>query len=335
MKVQKKMVMLLVLLLIGLSFVYAAGQEETVGGESKISFNFGHVMPIEHPEHKAAQKMQELIANSSKGRISMNVFPSTQLGGDREMMTSLMNNTLEMACVATFGSIESKISVVEMPYLFEDYEHIMEFIKSDVQKELLVLLESHGVKGLGYYPAGARHIGNDVKPVKNPSDLKNLLIRVYEHALLKDTLTALGAKLTVTPYSEVYMALATNQIDGEENPFVNTYAMKFHEQQKYKTETHHMDQFKIVGTSKKWWDGLTSSDQELIQNAFYEAYTNYYIGLMENSNEEYKKLLEAEGVEITEIADYSPWRIAVEPVYEKWSKIFGPDLIRQIEELAK
>ena len=330
----KRLLVILVVLCVSISLFAQGSTDNQSEKEEKISFNFGHVMPIEHPEHKAAVRMAELISKKSNGDITMTIFPSTQLGGDREMMTSLMSDTLEMACVATFGTLDSKISVVEMPYIFENYDHIMSFIESDVQRELLNLLEPHGVYGLGYYPAGARHIGNSKKEVKNPSDLKNLLIRVYEHELLKDTISALGAKVTVTPYSEVYMALATNQIDGEENPFVNTYAMKFHENEKFKTETHHMDQFKIVGTSKKWWDSLSTENQQIITESFLEAYAGYYIDLMRNSNEEYKTLLRNEGVKVTEIVDYTPWRAAVEPVYKKWAPKFGDDLITKIQNLA-
>lgn len=309
------------------------GSSEVKAADEKIKFNFGHVMPIEHPEHKASVRMAELIKEKSGDRITMNIFPSTQLGGDRELMTSLMAGTLEMATCATFGSVEPKIMVVEMPYIFEDYGHILNFMKSDIQKELLSLLEPHGAIGLGYYPAGARHIGNVRKVVNKPEDLNDLLIRVYEHELLKDTIAALGAKVTVTPYSEVYMALATHAIDGEENPFVNTYAMKFYESEKFKTETHHMDQLKIVGASKKWWDSLSEKDQDIIQQSFYEAFA-YYMDLMKESNNEYKELLRKDGVTVTEIDDYTPWRNAVKPVYEKWSKKFGPELISEIQALA-
>lgn len=312
---------------------FVNGNSECQAADAKISFNFGHVMPIEHPEHQASEKMAEILKAESNGRIKMNIFPSTQLGGDRELMTSLMAGTLEMATCATFGSIEPKIMVVEMPYIFKDYNHILNFMKSDASKDLLSLLEPHGAVGLGFYPAGARHIGNVRKVVKNPEDLNDLLIRVYEHELLKDTISALGAKVTVTPYSEVYMALATHAIDGEENPFVNTYAMKFYESEKFKTETHHMDQLKIVGVSKKWWDSLAEKDQDIIQKAFFEAFA-YYMDLMKESNDKYKKLLRDEGVTVTEIDDYTPWRKAVEPVYEKWSKKFGPELITSIKSLA-
>ncbi len=327
----KKLLFIVVLVFVTIA-VFAGGQQDK---KETVSFNFGHVMPLEHPEHLAALRMQQILSEESDGRIKMNIFPATQLGGDRELMTSLMNNTLEMACVATFGTIEPKISVVEMPYIFQDYDHIMKFIESDVQRELLDSLNRHGVFGLGYYPAGARHIGNDIQPVHNPSDLRGLLIRVYEHALLRDTITSLGAQVTVTPYSEVYMALATNQIDGEENPLVNTYAMRFHENQKYKTLTHHMDQFKIVGSSKVWWDGLSPNDQELIESAFLEAFSKYYIDLMRNSDAEYRVLLEEEGVTFIEIDDYTPWRAAVDPVYKKWEPIYGVDLIQQITDLSR
>lgn len=316
------------------------GKEEQGNAEAqntnqeKVEFSFGHVMPIDHPEHIAATKFSEILAEKSNGRIKANIFPSSQLGGSRELMTSVMNGTIQMAATSTFGTIDKKLLAVEMPYIFRDFDHISEFTKSDVSTNLLSRLEDQKVHGMGFWTVGYRNVGNSKKPVHTPEDLKGLMIRAFENELLTDTLKALGANVTVLPYPEVYMALQTGTIDGEENPYVNTHAMKFFEGEKYKTETRHLNNFEIVGANLDWWNSLSSEDQEIISSSFAEA-TEYYMELEKEADEKYKQELKNEGMEIIEIDDYQPWIDAVQPVYEKWEAELGKDLIDSIKNIGK
>jgi tripartite ATP-independent transporter DctP family solute receptor len=297
---------------------------------AKVDIRFGYEATTDHPGHKAALKFAETLDKNTNGRIKVNLFPNSQLGAGNELMTSLMNGSIQMGATATFGTVEQKLLVTDMPYMFRDFDHISKFIHSDVSTKLLSVLDSHGVHGMGYWMVGFRNIGNNKHPVKTPEDLKGLLIRGFDNEMLKDTLGALGANVTIVPYPEVYMALRTGTINGEENPYVNTAAMKFYEAEKYKTETRHMNNFNIVATNLKWWNSLSKEDQDTITKAFLDA-TDYYMELQKNADEQSKKALIEKGMEIVEIKDYKPWEDAVKPVFDKWEKKFGADLISSIK----
>jgi TRAP-type transport system periplasmic protein len=318
---------------IGLLLGCSLGLADAAASDGKsYEISFGHVMPIDHPEHLAAVRFADTLNEKTDGRISVNVFPSSQLGGSRELMTSVMNGTIQIASTSTFGTVNEELLIVELPYLFTDFEHINRFVDSNSSEKLLSKLDDSRVHGMGFWPVGFRNIGNNQRVVRSPKDLDGLLIRAFENKMLTDTLDALGANVTVLPYPEVYMALQTGTVDGEENPYVNTYAMNFYEVEKYKTETRHIANFEIVAANLNWWNSLSQNDQDVIEESFDEA-TEYYIELQQRADEKYKRLLTEYGMEITEVEDREEWVKAVQPVYEKWSKVFDQELVDTIRNL--
>lgn len=311
-----------------------AGVAQEVAKEDQIVIRFGHNYSLDHPAEIVAQEMKKELAEKSGGRIVLESYPSAQLGASRELMTGIMNGTIEMCVTSTFGSIEDRIFSVEMPYLFKDMDHIRAFTGSEYSAELLGLLEEQNVHACGWWPVGYRNIGNSKHEVKTPADLKGLTIRAFENEMLIDTLTALGANVTVLPITETYTALQTGAIDGEENPYLNTYTMKFYEVAKYKTESHHLFNFDIVAFSKTFWDSLSAEDQALIEETVATG-CERYTTLVEESDAKYRKLLEDEGVKITEIEDYTPWKEAVQPVYDKWEDKLGKEFIDGVRNLVE
>lgn len=307
--------------------------DEKKKSQDKIVIKYGHNYAIDHPAELAGQRMAELLDEKTDGRIVLETYPSMQLGASRELMTGLMNGTVEMAITSTFGTVEKKMLIAGMPYLFKDWEHVRKFRESEYAEELLRTLDSQNVHALGFWSVGFRAIGNTKREVKTPEDLKGLLIRAFENEMLTDTLTALGVNTTVLPFGEVYVALQTGAIDGEENPFTNTYTMKFHESEKYKTETRHMHNFDILAVSKKLWDSLSDEDKKILEEVATEG-TEYYNELTEETEKSFKQKLIDEGVTITPIDDYQPWIDKVKPVYEKWEPIFGKELIENIRGLG-
>ena len=300
----------------------------------KITIRFGHNYAIDHPAEIVAQEMKQELAERSNGRIVLESYPSAQLGASRELMTGIMNGTIEMCVTSTFGTVEPRILSVEMPYLFKDMNHIRAFTSSEYSAELLSLLDKQGVHACGWWPVGYRNIGNSKHAVKTPDDLKGLTIRAFENEMLIDTLTALGANVTVLPVGEVYTAMQTGAIDGEDNPYLNTYTMKFFEIEKYKTETRHLFNFDIVAFSQTFWDSLSAEDQALIEEVVAHG-CEHYTTLVEESDAKHRAILENEGVEITEIEDYDVWKAAVQPVYDKWEDKLGREFIEGVRNLVE
>lgn len=300
----------------------------------QIVIKFGHNYALDHPAEITAQRMKTQLAEKSGGRLVLQTYPSAQLGASRELMTGIMNNTVEMCLTSTFGTVEQQILSVELPYMFKNYQHIRAFQASPQSGELLGLLSAQKVKALGWWPVGFRNIGNNKREVRTLADLKGLVIRAFENNMLTDTLTALGAQVTVMPVGEVYVAIQTGAVDGEENPFLNTYTMKFFEVQKYKTETRHLFNWDVIALSKTFWDGLSAEDQKIIAEVAAEG-TAMYTDLVEKSEETCKQKLLENKIVITSVDDYAPWYNAVQPVYAKWKDILDMKRVDAIRALVK
>lgn len=301
-------------------------------GETVV-IKFGHNYSVDHPAEIVGQWMGGQLAEKSGGRIVLETYPSGQLGTSNELMNSVTNGTIESCVTSTFGTLEKNIYTVELPYLFSGFDHVKKFMHSEESAQLLSLLDAKGVHANGWWPVGWRNIGNNKREVKSPADLKGLLIRAFDNEILIDTLKALGANTTVMNVSEVYVALQTGALDGEENPFLNTYTMSFFEIEKYKTETHHMMNFDVVAFNQKFWDSLSAEDQKLIDEVVSEG-CDMYADLVAESDDKYRDLLEEGGVQITPIEDYAPWIQAVKPVYEKWEKELDADLIQSVRDMG-
>lgn len=315
-----------------------SGQEESeketeAAQGDRIVIKFGHNYSVDHPAEIVGQWMSSQLLEKSGGRIVMETYPSGQLGTSNELMNSVTNGTIESCVTSTFGTLEKNIYTVELPYLFSDFGHVKKFMHSEESGMLLSMLDAKGVHANGWWPVGWRNIGNNKREIKNPADLKGLLIRAFDNEILIDTLKALGANTTVMNVSEVYVALQTGALDGEENPFLNTYTMSFFEIEKYKTETHHMMNFDVVAFNGKFWDSLSAEDQKLIDEVVAEG-CDMYADLVAESDDKYHTLLEDGGVRITPIEDYSPWIEAVKPVYDKWEKELDGDLIQRVKDMG-
>ncbi len=324
----------IVLCVVALAALWAfSSRGGSAGAGKQIVIKFGHNYALDHPAELTANHMKKLLAEKSGGRLVLQSYPSAQLGASRELMTGIMNNTVEMCLTSTFGTVEQQILSVELPYMFTSYDHVRAFQKSPYSSELLGLLDKQNVKALGWWPVGFRNIGNSKREVRTPADLRGLVIRAFENEMLTDTLKALGAEVTVMPVGEVYVAIQTGAVDGEENPFLNTYTMKFFEVQKYKTETRHLFNWDVIALSKKFWDGLSDDDRTLLADVIEEG-TAMYTDLVEKSEVECKQRLLENNIVITSIDDYTPWMDAVRPVHDKWRDKLDMNRIDSIRTLG-
>ena len=297
--------------------------------EKPMIIRFGHIQTTTHPEQIGAVKMAEVIKRLSNGRMQMDVFPLSQLGGSRDLMVGVQTGTVEIVSTSTFGMVEPKMMLMEMPYLFRDREHVRKTLDSSVAKDLLGLLDAQGVKGLGFWEVGFRHITNNKRPINTPNDMKGLVIRAFEHQILKDTLAALGASAIVLPFPEVYMACQTGTIDGQENPFMNIAEFRLYEVQKYITLTQHMHNFEVIAANKKWWNSLSAANQRIILKA-YEEGTKAHRRSIEELDKKYKQVLIDNGMKFVSNPDYKAFEKAVQPVYDKWEAKYGSEITNAI-----
>jgi len=240
--------------------------------EKKITLKFGHFAPINHPIDVGINKAAEEIKKLSNGRIIINVFPASQLGNNKELVQQVSDGSLEFVTdgAGMLANWHKPIEVFEAPFFAKDWNTMKKFTSSVAAKKLYSDLEAKSnLKIIGepwYY--GVRHFTTKNKSIINPDDLKGLKIRVPQSPLFIDMISSLGAIPTPMPFPEVYVALQTNLIDGQENPVGTINAGKFQEVQKHLSLTGHIISPFWMITNTKVWNSLTKIDQEIILKGF-------------------------------------------------------------------
>jgi tripartite ATP-independent transporter DctP family solute receptor len=217
-----------------------------------LSANPGSLLFITAEEY--AKRANEAL----KGRVEVKVYPASQLGTDEQMIKGVRAGTLEMFVPSTIMStVEAKYGVFEMPYLIKDWSHIRKVAAgSEIKRALFEPLPAKGVRALAFWENGFRHITNNTRPIVKPDDLKGIKLRVPSGVWRVKMFKVYGANPTPLAYAEVYSALQSGVMDGQENPFVQIWSGRFHEVQKYLSLTGHVysPAYPVVG--EKWWQSV-------------------------------------------------------------------------------
>lgn len=219
-----------------------------------------------------AEKFKELIEDRSKGAYEVKIFHSASLGNETEILQQIQMNTIQMGIITggPFDTFNPIARVINYPFLFKDNAQVDEILDGPLGKEILTSLESSGFKGLSYSENGFRNLTNNKKPVNSPDDIKGLKVRVMSSAIHQAIWKALGANPTPMPWP-IYTELEQGVIDGQENPLWVMEVYKFYEIQKYLSLTRHVYSYHIDVASLKWWETLEQKDQDMIQQAMYDA----------------------------------------------------------------
>lgn len=297
---------------------------------------FAHAAAETHPFHMATVKFADLVQEKTEGRVALTIFPSRQLGDDREILEQTMNGTLDAAAVssAIFSSFTPVLDAVQMPFLINNYDLEAKVLQAPVTKELLGSLDgSLGLKGLALFEGGMRHIANNKKKVETPADLEGLKLRVVPSDLIKDTFDVLGASPTPMSYGEIYSSLQTKVIDGEEINLTSIVSEKHYEVLKHVTLSGQFPFPAAVVFNAGAFEKLSPEDQKAIQEAADEAAV-YVLEEVKKLDEEALKTLQQEGIEITTLTDNKAFLDITNTVYEKYTA--KDPLIRKfVEEVQK
>ncbi len=264
----------------------------------------------------AAEKFKELIELRSKGAFQVKIYHSASLGNETEILQQVQMNTIQMGIVTggPFDTFNPISRVVNYPFLFKDSAQADEILDGPLGGQILKSLESSGFKGLSFSENGFRNLTNSKKPVKSPDDIKGLKVRVMASAIHKSIWSALGANPTPMPWP-IYTELEQGVIDGQENPLWVMEVYKFYEIQKYLSLTRHVYSYHIDVASLKWWETLEANDQEMVQQAMYDAAV-YQRQDNRSKDADRLKLLKGKGMEIVENPDLAAFRAKVENLKE-------------------
>lgn len=297
------------------------------------TLRLGHGLDVSHSVHKAMVAMGEDLEARSGGRLKLEIYPSQQLGTERECLELLQIGSLDMTKVSV-GVLENfapKMKVLGLPFLFRDRQHSFDVLDGPIGKMLLNDGEKYWLKGLGYYDAGSRSFYTMNKPILKPSDLEGEKIRVMESATAVNMVKALGGSPTPISWGELYTSLQQGVVDGAENNPPSFYLSRHYEVCKYYSLDEHtvLPDALLIGTYA--WNKLTEKEQEWL-NASVEKSIKYQRKLWAEAEAEALREVEKAGVEIIR-PDKAPFVEKVSEIYESYKdddEIYP--LIKQIQE---
>jgi tripartite ATP-independent transporter DctP family solute receptor len=299
-----------------LLFILALG---ACSKDKKITkIKIAHSLDQSHTVHKAMEFLAKRAFEKSNGTIEMEIYPSAQLGTERE--------TLELLQIGSVGMTKVSASVLEgfapdfkvfsLPYIFRDNNHMFNFFESELGKNLLVSTEKFWLRGLCYYDAGSRSFYTKAKPILTPDDLKGLKIRTQESPTSVKLVKALGGSATPIAWGELYTALQQGVVDGAENNPPSFYLSRHYEVCKYYALDEHTMVPDVLIISTVIWNDLSDEEKQWIQEAADESY-KYQKELWKDATEEALREVQKAGVKI-DYPDKTPFEKKVEALIEEY-----------------
>jgi C4-dicarboxylate-binding protein DctP len=241
--------------------------------QSPIVIKFSHVVAADTPKGKAADKFKELAEKYTDGKVKVEVYPNSTLYKDKEELEALQLGAVQMLAPSNskFGPIGIReFEVFDLPYILPDLKTLRKVTDGPLGARLLKLLDSKGMTGLAYWDNGFKQMSAN-KKLLEPADYKGLKFRIQSSKVLEAQFRTLGAIPQVMAFSDVYQALQTGVVDGQENTWSNIYTQKMHEVQKYMTVTNHGYIGYVVVVNKKFWDSLPADIRDQLTKAMKEA----------------------------------------------------------------
>jgi len=300
--------------------------------ETKIQLKAATMTPMSHMYSQGAQRFADLIKERTNGRIQITVYPDGQLGkGERELLEALQQGTVDIYVGSTgpIGSFSPSMLLVDIPFLFRDYQHVDKVLDGPIGRQLLDDLEKANLKGLAFWENGFRNLTNSKRPVRTPEDAKGLKIRTMENPVHITAWKTLGVNPVPMPWAEVYGALQQKVVDGQENPVPVILNSKLYEVQKYLAMTQHVYSPAPIIISLKKWQSLSKEDQELFLKTAQEL-APWQRKLGRDNEQKMLSELEAKGMQIERNIDKVLWQKAMQPAFEEFAKQFSKEKIESI-----
>ena len=289
----------------------------TVAQAQQVTLRSAEVHPDGYPTVEAVKYMGEIVNRETKGRMGIKVFPSGQLGDEKDTIQQTQFGVIDMnrISMAPLNNIIPATRVAALPFLFRSVDHMHKVMDGPIGDEILASFEQHGLIGLAFYDSGARSFYNSKRPVKSMADLKGMKLRVQQSDLFIDTVKAMGGNPTPMPYGEVYSGLQTGVVDGAENNWPSYQSSHHYEVAKYISLTEHAMVPEALVMSKRSYDKLSKEDQQIIRKAAKESVLKMR-ELWTAKEKESEAIVVKAGVEVTKLSK-DEFEKAVEPVYAK------------------
>jgi len=310
------------------TLLLAAG---TVGAQTIVKI--GYAIAQNSHAGVGATTFCDEIEKGTQGRYKCQQFPSGSLGGEREMVEAVQLGTLDFVDTSTgpVGNFVPEIKIVDIPFLFRDYDHARKYLDSANGDALLAKFPAKGLVALVWTENGFRHMTNNKRPIIKPEDASGLKMRTMENKVHMDGYRTFGIRPTPMAFPEVFGALQQGVVDGQENPIPVILAAKLSQVQKYLSLTAHVYSPSLILTSPRFMNKLSDADKKV----FYAAAKVANVAQRKKVNDDEASgiaQLEADGMIVTKQVDSAAFVKALEPAYAAYAKEFGAENIRKIQD---
>lgn len=255
-----------------LAVLMAAGAVQAQDFKPRI-VRFGYGLVDESNQGRAVRLFAKEVEKATGGKMKVRGIGNAALGSDMQMQQALIGGAQEMmvGSTATLVGVAPQMALWDTPFLINNTKEADALLDGPVGDKVRATLEPKGIVGLVYWENGFRNLTNNKHPVTKLEDMNGIKLRVMQNNVFLDSFKALGANAVPLPFSELFTALETKAVDGQENPFNTVVSSKFYEVQKYLTVTNHVYSPWMVSVSKKWWDGLSKAEQTVLMDAAKKA----------------------------------------------------------------
>jgi tripartite ATP-independent transporter DctP family solute receptor len=300
---------------------------------------FGYGLNEQSNQGRAVKVFADEVAKLSGGKMKVRAFGAASLGPDTQMQQALAGGAQEMmvGSTATLVGITKEMALWDAPFLFNNAAEADAVLDGPVGRKVIDKLPEKGLVGLVYWENGFRNLTNNTRPIARADDLQGVKLRVMQNPVYLESFKILGANPVPLPFSELFSALETKAVDGQENPYNTILSSKFYEVQKYVTASNHVYSPWIVMASKKWWDTLSKDERKVLLDA---AVKSREFERKDTRDEASKALadLKAKGMQFSELppAETAKLRAKLAPVNQSIAADVGQELWNEAQaELAK
>lgn len=309
----------------------SCGQVEK--NKDHVVLRLGHTLDTQHTVHKAMVYLGERLQEYSDGTMSVEIYPGSQLGTEREMIELLQIGSLDMTKVSAspLEGFAPEMKIFSIPYVFRDNEHFWKVLNSDIGSSLLSGLEEFKLKGMGYYDAGSRSFYTTSKAINSPQDLVGMKIRVLNSPTAVETVRAMGAAATPVAWGELYTALQQGVVDGAENNPPSYYLSRHYEIARYYSLDEHTAVPDVMLSSFRTWQHLSAQQQQWLQLAMADSVTYQRELWQESTKQSLQKVID-DGVVVV-YPDKQAFREAVAPFHESLAATEVGKLMNRIKAM--
>ena len=274
------------------------------------------------------------VEKGTQGRYKCQQFPSSALGGEREMIEAVQLGTLDLVNTSTgpLGNFVPEVKIVDIPFLFRDYDHARKVMDGPIGQDLLKAMQAKGLIGLAWTENGFRHMTNSKRAIRVADDAKGLKMRTMENKVHMDGYKTFGIQPTPMAFPELFGALQQGVVDGQENPIPVILASKFSQVQKHLSLTGHVYSPAALILSPVIWNKLSVADKTVFTEAAKKAATAQRKKVNDDENNGIAQL-EKEGMQVVRQVDGASFRKAVTPAYEQYAKEFSAAKIQAIQNI--